>query len=297
MYRARFEGAFVRYRWYDSAGGAAGYWTAEQPDGSIAYYGADERGTPVRAARVETASGQVYRWHVVAVVDRFGHAIRYSYAKDGEYSLIDEIDYAHDHSGSPLYSVRFAYEDRPDAITTGEAGFLLALARRVRRSFSKHKTEIGLAALNAAGQGMIAGPAAAGVAAAMTVGGMALGGGIRRPLLKANIKLPERAQRALRTFGRALVIAGAVTAVGGFAVGLISVTGGGALIAGSVVLGAWSAARVIAGNSYVDYGGVGSDAVTLRERGGGPRVSPERVQGTADWVASRAEQMRVPTRL
>lgn len=130
-YRARFEGAFVRYRWHERDGGAAGYWTAERPDGTIAYYGADETGSAVRAARVETPEGYVYRWHLVAEVDRFGHAIRYAYAKDGEYSLVDEISYAHDASGSPLYSVRFAYEARPDAITTGEPGFLLALRQRL----------------------------------------------------------------------------------------------------------------------------------------------------------------------
>ena len=131
VYRMRFEGSFVRYRWHAREGGASGYWTAERPDGSIAYYGADEAGTPVRAARVQTPAGQVYRWHLVAVLDRFGHAMRYAYAKDGEHSLLDEVTYAHGAGGQARYSVRFGYEARPDPITTGEPGFLLALGQRL----------------------------------------------------------------------------------------------------------------------------------------------------------------------
>jgi RHS repeat-associated protein len=171
------------------------------------------------------------------------------------------------------------------------------LWRRTRHYVVKHAKEIGLAAVNAAGQGMIAGPAAAGVAVAMTVGGMALGGGIRRLMHRSKIRIPDRAKRVLRAVGRVVLVAGAVAAVGGFAVGLLTVTGGGVLFAGSVAVGAWNMARVVSSNSYADYGGVGGDAVTLRRRGGGPRVSAESVQGTADWVQTRRRQMRAQPRL
>ncbi len=134
VYRARNERGFIRYQWYGRApAGAAGYWTAEYPDGTIAYYGADETAahTPVRTARVETATGGVYRYLLVARVDAWGHAIHYRYVKDGETSLLDEITYVDTASG-PRFSVRFAYEARGDNLSTGEPGFELILSQRLR---------------------------------------------------------------------------------------------------------------------------------------------------------------------
>ena len=47
VYRARFEGGFVRYSWFDRGAGDEGYWTAEYPDGLVATVGATADGTPV----------------------------------------------------------------------------------------------------------------------------------------------------------------------------------------------------------------------------------------------------------
>jgi hypothetical protein len=41
VYRARFEGGFVRYTWFHP--GAGGYWLAEYPDGKRAYFGDPRR--------------------------------------------------------------------------------------------------------------------------------------------------------------------------------------------------------------------------------------------------------------
>ncbi|MDH5493238.1 MAG: hypothetical protein OEY14_14895, partial [Myxococcales bacterium] len=60
VYRARFESSFVRYRWHARGDGSAGYWTAEYPDGSIGYFGADETGAAVSAAQVRDAAGGIY---------------------------------------------------------------------------------------------------------------------------------------------------------------------------------------------------------------------------------------------
>ena len=43
VYRARIEGQFIRYTWHNP--GSQGYWTAEHPDGTVSYYGADQSGT------------------------------------------------------------------------------------------------------------------------------------------------------------------------------------------------------------------------------------------------------------
>src|SRR5690606_11613748 len=79
VYRARFERSFVRYRWYERGDGSGGYWTAEAPDGSVSYFGADETGALVSSARVTTPAGGVYRYQLVATVDPLGHVVRYRY--------------------------------------------------------------------------------------------------------------------------------------------------------------------------------------------------------------------------
>lgn len=129
VYRARFEGGFVRYRWYDS--GPAGYWTAELPDGTVEYYGADETDTLVSSARVTTPAGGVFKYYLVAREDTYGHIARYRYTKDGQWPLLDEIGYVYTAGTTPRFSIRFAYEARPDPISTGEPGFLLELSRRL----------------------------------------------------------------------------------------------------------------------------------------------------------------------
>ncbi|WP_428267785.1 SpvB/TcaC N-terminal domain-containing protein, partial [Haliangium sp.] len=52
VFRARFEGGFVRYRWMNSGDGRGGYWIAEYPDGRVGYFGADRNGNEVASARV-----------------------------------------------------------------------------------------------------------------------------------------------------------------------------------------------------------------------------------------------------
>lgn len=52
VYRARFEGGFIRYTWLEVGDGSEGYWQAEYPDGRIATFGASADGTLVPAARV-----------------------------------------------------------------------------------------------------------------------------------------------------------------------------------------------------------------------------------------------------
>ncbi len=130
VYRSRDEGSFVRYRWYDVGGGGEGYWTAEQPDGSVEYYGADEAGSLVASSRVSAPDG-TYRYHLVAKVDVWGHVVRYAYTMDGAWPLLDTIAYVYDGGMTPRFAVRFGYEDRDDIISTGEPGFVLELTQRL----------------------------------------------------------------------------------------------------------------------------------------------------------------------
>lgn len=130
-FRARFEKSFVRYRWIDSGDGDAGYWLAEYPDGRVGYFGADRDGTPVAEARITGSDGQVFRYHLVEMVDLFGHHLRYRYRTLDNVSLIDRIEYVHRSTGEPRFSVAFGYQLREDVVSDAGAGFEMILARRL----------------------------------------------------------------------------------------------------------------------------------------------------------------------
>lgn len=130
IYRARYEGGFVRYAWHDRGAGDAGYWTAEFPTGEIATFGAAFDGTPDETARLRSADG-VFRYLATEVRDRYGHTIDYAYRFYGAVPLLDLVSYAHDNDGVPRYTVAFDYEDRPDAISDARGGFNERLAHRL----------------------------------------------------------------------------------------------------------------------------------------------------------------------
>ncbi|NOZ87439.1 MAG: hypothetical protein GXP49_14440 [Deltaproteobacteria bacterium] len=133
VYRARFEKGFVRYTWKGAGDGKEGYWTAEYPDGRIGYFGAEEDGTLVQDARVSGAGG-TFRYHLVEMVDRFGHKIRYDYSTfGGNYTLVQRIGWVHDDNGDPVYYVTFNYEDRNDLLSDCKAGFNELLQKRLAR--------------------------------------------------------------------------------------------------------------------------------------------------------------------
>ncbi len=133
VYRARFEGGFVRYTWLTPGTGAAGSWKAEYPDGRVAYFGADENGAAVPAAQVIVpTTSNVFRWHLVAMTDPWGHAMRFSWTKDSTgYPLLDRVEYLHE-GGNARHSVRMVYETRPDIISDARPGFELRLTQRLK---------------------------------------------------------------------------------------------------------------------------------------------------------------------
>jgi RHS repeat-associated protein len=133
VYRARFEAGFVRYTWRDRGTGEGGYWTAEFPDGRVGYYGADTGGVAVPAAQVVVpTTSRVFRWHLVALVDRFGHALNLQWTKDpGGASLLDRMEYLYE-AGQPRHSVRFTYQDRSDVVSDARPGFDMRLTKRLQ---------------------------------------------------------------------------------------------------------------------------------------------------------------------
>ncbi len=131
VYRARFEKGFARYQWHDAGDGSGGYWTAEYPDGRTDFFGADQDGTAVPDARVTHPDGGVFRYHLVATTDLFGHRISYTYQKHGDTALVDTIGWVYSGSDTPRYSVRFLYGDRQEAVSTCVPGFELVLDQRL----------------------------------------------------------------------------------------------------------------------------------------------------------------------
>ncbi len=133
VYRSRFEAGFVRYTWLNRGIGEGGTWKAEYPDGRVGYFGASDTGVAVPSAQVLVPSTtRVFRWHLVVMLDRFGHRMQASWTKDaGGVSLMDRLDYLYE-AGQPRHSVRFIYEARPDAISDAKPGFDLRLTQRLK---------------------------------------------------------------------------------------------------------------------------------------------------------------------
>ncbi len=134
IYRARYEGSFVRYQWVDQdKKGKAGYFKAEYPDGRVGYYGATVEGVIEPTARVEGPTG-TFRYHLVDMVDPLGHVLRYEYLKDGSYSLLKRISYAFQEAENrnPRYQVLFSYENRLDHLSDAKPGFDVRLTQRLK---------------------------------------------------------------------------------------------------------------------------------------------------------------------
>ncbi len=131
VYRARFEGGFVRYTWLAAGTGDQGYWKAESPDGKVMYYGATASGTLVPDAREGFAAG-TFRYHVVESVDPDGHRVSYSYTRVGNTTLLASVDWLFNAMGSARNRVTLTYEGRPDALSDCKPGFCWLLQRRLK---------------------------------------------------------------------------------------------------------------------------------------------------------------------
>jgi RHS repeat-associated protein len=131
VYRARFEGGFVRWLWHSP--GAAGYWEAQYPDGTRGFFGADRTGTIVPEANMNGSSG-VFRYQLVETVDVLGHRVRYDYVKNATgYAFLSRISWLFydDTAGLARYSVELGYETRADLFSDCSSGVEIDLDQRV----------------------------------------------------------------------------------------------------------------------------------------------------------------------
>ena len=142
IFRQRFEGSFVRYRWVDAGAGDEGYWIAEYRDGSRGYFGANSRGELAPSARLSHPSKGTAGYMLVEKVDPYGNAVTYTYDRlDGTVPLLTGIAWVDDGSGSPLYTAEIDYEMRPDHISDASRNFEEITANRVTAVRAKHGSE------------------------------------------------------------------------------------------------------------------------------------------------------------
>lgn len=138
-YRARFERSFVRFRWNGQTG-PEGYWTAETPDGSVTYYGADSTGANVPAARLSAPGKGTFRYYPVDTVDRLGHRLHYTWAAevlpDGTDASIVSVPLLRSVAwvfvqNQPTYQVTFSYGDRARVVSDCDPTFEMRLTKQL----------------------------------------------------------------------------------------------------------------------------------------------------------------------
>ena len=122
-YRQRFESAFIRYTWINPGGGSEGYWISEAPDGTKSYYGADQYGEIVESAHTVHPDGGTFRYHVVDVIDVYGHSMHFEYDNfDSNTVLTTQIEYLFVND-DPQYTINLNYETRDDLLSDCGGGF------------------------------------------------------------------------------------------------------------------------------------------------------------------------------
>lgn len=114
-YRALRETAFSTYE-FD-----AGHWVVHERDGSRFVLGASPNARVADPDHPE----RVQSWLLERQEDANGNAIDYVYERQNGWPYLAEIRYAR-------FVVRLSYEDRPDVLRNGRAGFERLIARRCR---------------------------------------------------------------------------------------------------------------------------------------------------------------------
>ncbi|MDM0001833.1 toxin TcdB middle/N-terminal domain-containing protein [Variovorax sp. J22P240] len=115
VYRALRETAFSFYE-FDS-----GHWVVHERDGSRFVLGASANARVADPDHPE----RVQSWFLERQEDAHGNAVDYVYERHAGYPYLAEIRYAR-------FVVRLAYEERPDVLRNGRAGFERLIARRCR---------------------------------------------------------------------------------------------------------------------------------------------------------------------
>lgn len=135
-YRATVEGSFARLRLLKLADGSS-YWEMTETSGRQYLYG---RSAETRLSDPANPT-RVYAWLLEQVEDLDGNRIVFKYGRERGELYLEEVSYAFDLSGSPIYKVVFTWVPRPDTGSLLTPGFAVERVRRL--------TDIGVWAKNA----------------------------------------------------------------------------------------------------------------------------------------------------
>lgn len=143
QYRPRTEGLFARILHHKTNTGI-NYWEVRSKDGLTSYYGnPDADGDENTIIADPENRNHVFAWRLFKTVDVFGNSILYTYTRElreteehhYDQLYLDRIYYTNfDDHGDTRYlcSVKFEYEDRPDAFSSHTAGFEIRTTQRVK---------------------------------------------------------------------------------------------------------------------------------------------------------------------
>lgn len=93
-------------------------WTIFTGDGRKLMFGQSD------ASREGSVKG-TFAWYLDSIIDQAGNEINYSYMSDGDRLYLSSIDYS-------IFSLKIIYEDRPDVLRNGRAGFLRTTSLRAK---------------------------------------------------------------------------------------------------------------------------------------------------------------------
>lgn len=140
QYRPRTEGLFARILHHQYSDGRD-YWEVKSKNGLTSYYGSSHNSGDAFQLSNPAVPDNIFAWQLSKTEDLFGNKIEYSYervvvneqAHHAVQHYLKSIHYVnYQDAGSERYlcSVQFHYSDRPDAFSSGRAGFEVRTTRR-----------------------------------------------------------------------------------------------------------------------------------------------------------------------
>lgn len=142
-YRPRAEGAFADIVHHRGAG--RDDWTVRTTDGLVSRYGRPVQGRPAPVTASRDDPPRIFAWKLASTEDPFGNKIEYTYEHDPgssgahrwDRTYLRSIGYINvgdrPDTETPLVTVEFEYEDRPDPRSQYRTGFEIRTRKRCSR--------------------------------------------------------------------------------------------------------------------------------------------------------------------
>ncbi|HCC23446.1 TPA: hypothetical protein DF272_04720, partial [Candidatus Falkowbacteria bacterium] len=118
---------------YDASG-----WTIKTKTGLTYYLGNQE------TARLSNPDNQaeIFAWYITEMTDLNTNSIQYFYDKENNNVYLSRIVYGGDENNEGIYTINFAYEQRPDATVSYSSGFSVTHGRRLLTVDTKFQNQV-----------------------------------------------------------------------------------------------------------------------------------------------------------